>query len=124
MRNLRRIFFAAAFLLLPAIAFAQEDGPPEVEPINYLLYAALAINAALVPLAADALKRVWGSLPTIVLTLVPMVAGALIMMAEAALADFFPVPIDLDLIEQILLGGAGGMASTVAFRFGETHGRH
>ena len=91
-----------------------------MEPINWLSYGALALNAVLIPLLANLLKGLWAQAPSWVKTFIPLIAGSLIVIAEAKLAEFFGAPIDLTLIEQILVGGlGGGTAATVAYKMGK-----
>lgn len=89
------------------------------DSINWLLYAALAINASLVPLAANFVKAYMKKAPTQVKMILPLVAGSLIAMAEGKLLEVFGSPIDLDLIEQALLGAGVGMGASFGFNAGK-----
>lgn len=121
-----KVLLIAFMFAAVAPLMALQDVPPDVpapEPINWLQYAALALNAVLIPLAANLLKRLMPQMPPVLKMLLPLVAGSLLTMAEAYLLGVFGVPIDLSLIEQVLLGGGvAGLGAAVAFKHGETHG--
>ena len=124
---MKRLTLILGMLLLPLVSFAQEAAPAVEEavgsdPLNWLMYAALAINAALVPLGADVLKRVWAKMPSALKTILPLVAGSIITAAEVYLLGIFGAEIDLSLIEQVLLGGGvAGLGASVAFSRGSAH---
>jgi len=132
MQRMKRIvLMLAVALLFAGVSFAQEAAPAakdgvgattNVDPVNWLHYAALLIGGTLVPLGANLLKRAWKDAPTPLKSLMPLIAGSLIAMAEGALLNLLGEPIDLSLITQILMGSGFGAAATMAFKMGETHG--
>ena len=135
MQRMKRIVLMLAVMLFAGVAFAQEAAPAaapaakdgvgattNVDPVNWLHYAALLIGGTLVPLGADLLKTAWKKAPPPLKSLMPLIAGSLIAMAEGALLNLIGEPIDLGIITQILMGSGAGVAATMAFKMGETHG--
>lgn len=123
----RRFWTWVAVVVLTVIAvpvvFAQGGEP--VEPVvDWLTYAMVALNSLMIPLGADLIKGyVRPIIPSWLMSFLPVVLGSLIALAEVKLAELVGFAVDLSLIEQAFLGGGGGLASTVAFKFGESHAR-
>lgn len=117
MQRMKRIvlMLAAAMMLLTGVALAQGDAPPAV---NWLAYAAIAINAVLVPLAVQMLKPIYAVAPVIVKTLVPLVAGSLLTMATAWLSGVLGAAVDLSSLAEIFLGAVVGGGASMTFKMG------
>lgn len=119
MQRMKRIvlMLAAAMVMCVGVALAQTpvDGPP---PVNWLAYAAIAINAVLVPLAVQALKPLYAALPAAVKTLIPLVAGSLLTMGSVWLSEKLGAPVDLSALGEIFLGAVMGAGASMTFKMG------
>lgn len=111
-------FHVALAFLLASSAFAQEEPPPVEEPVNWLAYAAVAVNAVLVPLAVQVLKPLWAKAPAFVKTVVPLVAGSLLTMAGLYLSEVLGAPVDLSPLVELFLGATVGLGATMTFKMG------
>lgn len=123
---INRIRFTGLFIataLLPVLAFAQEEPGPDPEPgPHWLFYAAVAINSLLIPIAVDLLRPLWKTAPAIVKTIVPVLAGVLLPLAQTFVDGVFPMPIDLNLLDQIWTGALMGAAASTGYKFGDRTG--
>lgn len=120
MLRLNRIGFAlvAAMVLATGVVFAQ-DAPPDPAPaVNWLMYAAVAINAVLVPLLVQVVKPLYANAPSFVKTLVPLVAGSFLTMGSAFLSNRLGAPVDLSPLAEIFAGALVGLGSTMTFKLG------
>lgn len=118
MQRMKRIvlMLAAAMALLTGIVFAQ--GTEVLPAVNWLMYAAIAINAVLVPLTVQVLKPIYAAAPAVVKTLVPLVAGSLLTMATTYLSSVLGATVDLSALAEIFMGAVVGAGASMTFKMG------
>ena len=102
----------------PMVLAQGETG--SLEDVNWMGYAALVLNAVLVPLLADVLKPIWAKAPSVLKTIMPVVIGGAAGYAEAWLLTKLGFAVPLDLIVAVFTGG--GAAASLAFKQGEKKG--
>jgi fructose-specific phosphotransferase system IIC component len=103
-------------LLLPAVAFAQDDSGGIV--IDWMGVIAPLITAVAIPVIVQILTQVWPRVPDWMKTLAPIVLVPLITLGGTALSGWLGVPVDLTAIVDIITGASMGLAATVAYKFG------
>ena len=108
MQRMKRIGFmlAAAMVLLTGVALAQADSPPPA--VNWLAYAAIAINAVLVPAAVQLMKPLWAGVPSAIKTLVPLFIGSVLTMGSVYLSEKLGAAVDLSALAEIFMGAVVG----------------
>ena len=118
MQRTKRLGFmlAAAMVLLTGVVLAQ--GEPVSPAVNWLAYAAIAINAVLVPAAVQLLKPLWASVPSFVKTLVPLFIGSVLTMGSVYLSEKLGAAVDLSALAEIFMGAIVGAGASMTFKMG------
>ena len=119
MKNLTKAFLVAmvSLVVFCPLALAQGGELPDGS-VDWLFYAAMIINSAVIPIAVNFLKPAWAAAPSWLKSFVPVVVGSLLALAEAYLLNI-GLDIDLSLLEAVFMGVGGGAAATMGFKQGK-----